>query len=514
MKKTLFIKNAAVLTVASLVLRFAGIVFKIFLAKKIGASGIGLYGLVFSLYLVASAGTTSGLPVAVTRLVSESGGRENKNYESILSAAFRLNLIVSLVTGAVLFFGADFLAARFIGDIRGSFSLKILAFSVVFTGLGAVIRGYFIARRKAWPNAISLIAEQAIRIGFVLFALNIASGKGLHKTVAAVFLGDTAAQIVSCCYLYIRYRIDKRRIKPSSPCPRPLRRIFDISFPITAGKYLNSFLRAAENVLVPRALSRFSKSGALALFGMIKGMTLPILFFPSVLLNAVSTLLVPEMSEAALARRTTTVRLAVEQVICAALTVGFIFSAIFAAAGYKVGFLLYKSGDVGFLITALSPIVPLMYVDSLCDGLLKGLNQQKFTFRLSVSDSVLRLIFIYPVLSRFGIKGFIAIMYVSNLFTALLNTRRLLKISGARVDPQKTVVSPLLSAFCVTLLTKIVLDFFTLPDLVYIILLCAVSMLSYLLLLIHFDCINFWITGRMRAHKKYAPKTIARSLIK
>ena len=71
MKKTLFIKNAAVLTLTSLAFRLAGIVFKVWLAKKIGADGIGLYGLVFSLYTVAAAGTASGLPVAVTRLVSE-----------------------------------------------------------------------------------------------------------------------------------------------------------------------------------------------------------------------------------------------------------------------------------------------------------------------------------------------------------------------------------------------------------------------------------------------------------
>ena len=514
MKKTLFIKNAAVLTATSLVLRFAGIAFKVWLAKRIGADGIGLYGLVFSLYAVAAAGTSSGLPVAVTRLVAGSGGAEKTSCSPVVSAAFRLNLIISFVTGAVFFFCADFFAASIVGDPRAALSVRVLALSVVFMGVGAVIRGYFIARRNTYPGAVSLILGQAVRIGFVLLALEITKGADLHISCAAVFSGDCAAETVSCLYLYLRYRFDLKKSEGVCRPPHALHRLFAISLPITAGKYLNSILRAAENMLVPRALKRFSQKGALAIFGMIKGMALPILFFPSVLLGAVSTLLIPEMSEAAGGRRILAVRSAVEQVICAALTVGFLFSAIFAAAGHKLGGLLYGSSDVGFLLCALAPIVPFMYLDSLCDGLLKGLNQQNFTFCVSVIDSAARLAVVFPTVSRFGVNGFIVMMYISNLFTALLNARRLIKISGAAPDMQKTVFTPLLTAFCVTLSVKVLLDAFALADLVYIILLSLISAAAYILLMIHFKCIYLIIPGRMRTHKRYAAKTSTASLTK
>ncbi|MBO4733326.1 MAG: oligosaccharide flippase family protein [Clostridia bacterium] len=514
MKKTLFVKNAAVLTATSLLLRFAGIIFKVWLAKRIGADGMGLYGLVFSLYAVAAAGTASGLPIAVTRLIAETGEGERQNGKAILSAAFGLNLVISTVIGGVLFFGAKFFAGRIIGDLRAALSIKVLAFSVVFMGIGAVIRGYFIARRNAYPGAISLVLEQGVRIGLVLVALRITKGAALGVTCAAVFLGDTAAEIISCLYLYLRYKADIRRLRPSPRRSKITGRLFSISLPITSGKYLNSILRAGENMLVPRALKRFSGKGALAIFGMIKGMALPVLLFPSVLLGAVSTLLVPEMSEAAGKRRILVVRAAVRDVISAALTVGFIFSAIFAAAGYKIGGLLYGNADVGFLLCAIAPIVPLMYVDGLCDGLLKGLNQQNFTFKISVFDSAARLALVFPVVSRFGVKGFIVIMYLSNLFTALLNVHRLIKISGAALNVQKSVLTPVLCAFCVTLLTKVILDFFLLSDLIYIILISAISIGVYGLLLVHFDCINFLSIGRMRTHKKCAAKTTAASLTK
>ena len=514
MKKTLFVKNAAVLTATSLLLRFAGIIFKVWLAKKIGADGIGLYGLVFSLYTVAAAGTASGLPVAVTRLTAESGTDKKAVNKSVVASAFRLNLIVSAVTGAIFFFGAKFFSERIIGDPRAAFSIRILAFSVVFMGIGAVIRGFFIARRNAWPGAVSQLLGQGVRIGLVLLALFFTKGADLSVTCAAVFSGDAAAEILSCVYLYLRYRHELKKHTPAPLRERAFRRLFSISLPITSGKYLNSILRAAENMLVTRALAVFSEKGALAVFGMIKGMALPVLFFPSVLLSAVSTLLIPEISEAAGKRRILAVRSTVEQVLCAALSVGFIFSAIFASAGYKIGALLYDSADVGFLLCALAPIVPLMYVDSLCDGLLKGLNQQNFTFRVSVIDSAARLLAVFPVVSHFGVKGFIMIMYFSNLFTAILNVRRLIKISNAAVNSQKTVLIPVLCAFCVTLFTKVLLDFLSLPDLVYIILLSLISAAVYTALVVHFDCINFISAGRIRTHKKYAAKTTAASLIK
>lgn len=517
MSKTVFVKNAAVLTVSSIILRFVGIIFKVWLAGRIGSEGVGLYQLVFSLFVLAGAFTQSGLPTAVTRLVAgETALGSRDGVGKIMSLTFRINLILSAVTAVVLFFGAELLGTLIIADSRAALSIRIISVSVFFMGVSSVIRGYFIARRKAAPGAFSQLLEQVIRIAVILFAIRFVKGGNLAAACAAVFLGDTLAEVFSCIYLVLRYRFDIKHLKCGDTRHerQPLKKIIEISFPLTAGRYLNSLLRTAENMLVPRALYKYSKKGALSLFGMIKGMALPILFFPSVILNAVSTLLIPEMSEAAEKHRTSLVRSAVEEIIYYAAIVGFIFSAVFAAAGYQIGLLLYKSADVGFLLTALSPIVPLMYVDSLCDGLLKGLNQQNFTFRVSVCDSAIRLIFVYPVLIRFGIGGFIGIMYFSNLLTCFLNVNRLIKISGATLDTKKTVLIPVSTAFTATLVIKAVLSFFAFPNLVYIILLTVTSVSVYFVILAHFDCINLSTFGRIRTHKKYAPAKIRASLIK
>ena len=168
------------------------------------------------------------------------------------------------------------------------------------------------------------------------------------------------------------------------------------------------------------------------------------------------------------------------------------FAAVFLVCGYRIGNLLYKSADVGFLLTALSPIVPLMYLDSVCDGILKGLDQQLFTFRTAIIDSLLRIGMIVFMLPRWGIWGFITVMYISNLLTCMLNVRRLLKCSNAHIPLCRNFIIPLLASLTIVLLADCFLSALThLPNLVYIILLCVISIASYSLLLLLFGTVTF-----------------------
>lgn len=491
MKKTVFIKNAMILTVSALILRFAGIIFKVWLAKLIGSEGIGLYQLVFSVYILVATFATSGISTAVTRLVAEETALGSKKGSlKILRRSIELSLLIAVLSITVVFFGAEFIAEKFLGDLRAVPALKILPFSLPFMAVSSCIRGYFIARRKATPTAIAQLCEQAIRIILVVVLVKAFIKKGIAVCCGVVMLGDVISEFIGCLILFLNFIFDSKKLNNLKGREHPpykiVKKIMGISAPITSGRYLNSLLRTAENILVPKNLAKFpvSTSSALSQFGMIKGMALPILFFPSAILNSVSTLLIPEMSEAAAKKQKRIVENGTKKILKLTSLISFIFAAIFFVAGDKIGFLIYKDNTVGFLLKALSPIVPLMYLDSISDGILKGLDQQKYTFFTAVSDSSLRILLIITTLRFSGLKGFIVIMYFSNLFTCLLNVRRLLKISGAKFKFLYEIILPLISAITVTLLASTFLNIFAIQNvLVYIILICGISLPFYLLLL-------------------------------
>lgn len=498
MKKTVFIKNALILTASSLILRFVGIIFKVWLAKIIGSEGIGLYQLVFSVYVLASTFAISGISTAVTRLIAEELALgSKKGCFKILRRAIALTLIIAFVSVLILFFGAEFIAKKFLGDIRALPALKILPLSLPFIGVTSCIRGYFIARRKASPNALSQIFEQAVRILIIAFLINKFIDKGLPFSCFAVILGDGAAEILSCLALGLFYLADRKNLNGLSGRKHPpfsiIKQILHISVPITSGRYLNTLLRTAENLLVPKNLAKFKGSGdkALSQFGMIKGMALPILFFPSAMLNSISTLLIPEISEATALNQKGIVRTATANILKITSLIGFLFGSIFFVCGKEIGFLIYNDADVGFLLKALSPIVPLMYLDSISDGILKGLDQQSFTFRTSIADSLSRIALILIMLPKMGLWGFIIIMYFSNLLTCLLNVGRLSKVSEARLQFKNEIFFPL----CLSLISTLLCDTLLfklkhLSVLFYVLFLCLFSSVLYLIMLFFFKILK------------------------
>ena len=498
MKKTKFIKNALILTASSLILRFAGIVFKVWAASLIGSEGIGLYQLVFSVYILVATFASSGISTAVTRLLAEElvlG--KNKSVNKILLRSIELTLIIAIISAATVYFGAEYIAIHMLEDARAIPALKIMPFSLPFMGVTSCLHGYFIARRKITPNAVSQLFEQTIRIVLVVVLLKRFAAKGLAFCCSVILFGDVAAEALGCIMLWINFICDRNKLKLLNGREKLpyviIRKILHISLPITSGRYLNTALRTAENLLVPKNLAKYKFNGenALSQFGMIKGMALPILFFPSTLLNSISTLLIPEIAEAVATNRKGLVRSATKNILKLTAVISFVFAAIFFTAGKQIGLLIYKSEDVGNLLKALSPIVPLMYLDSISDGILKGLDQQFFSFRTSVSDSVIRIIFILLLLPQLGLNGFIIIMYASNLLTCLLNICRLIKISKAKLNLLSEIVLPLVSALCIVLLTNAGLSIFMKTDgLVYIIFECIISMPLYILLLFLFGTIT------------------------
>ncbi len=492
MKKTVFIKNAFILTACSLFLRFLGIIFKVWLANKIGSEGIGLYQLVFSVYVLASTFASSGISTAVTRLVAEELALGSKNgVIKILKRAIELTLIIAFLSLGIIYFGANPISKHLLCDLRAVSALKILAFSLPFMGVSSCIRGYFIAQRRVAPNVLTQLLEQAVRIGLIVTLIGSFAGKGLSACCFAVLLGDMAAEAVSCLCLIAVFLRDKRKLLSLSGRKNPpygvAKRILHICLPITGGRYLNSLLRTAENLLVPKNLAKYSKGGqnALSQFGMIKGMALPILFFPSAILNSVGMLLIPEISEAVAKNNHLLVSNTCKKILKLTSLLGFVFGAVFFVAGEEIGYLIYKDVSVGRLLKYLSPIVPLMYLDSISDGILKGLDQQGFTFRTAITDSLLRIILILAFLPKTGLTGFIIIMYISNLLTCLLNVGRLLRVSKIKITLAFDILLPLFCAVFVTLLADILIrQLPSIGTLVYIILLCLLTLPVYLFLLV------------------------------
>ncbi|MCL2488974.1 MAG: oligosaccharide flippase family protein, partial [Oscillospiraceae bacterium] len=394
----------------------------------------------------------AGISTAVTRMVTdELACGSAQSVRRVLSRAVQLSVVIGIASAAVIYLAADAISLYWIKDIRAAQALKALTVGLPFMGISSCFKGYFVARRRISGASRAQLLEQAVRIGVIMLIIDRFAGMGLASACLAVMIADTVAEISSCVYLAAGYLLDKRRLtcsgNPAAKAPA-MKKLLGIAAPITAGRYLNTTLRTIENILVPDCLARFllSKEQGLSQFGMLKGMAMPLLFFPSSFLSALSMLLVPEISEAAALKQKKRVNTAVVRTLHLTLTASALIGCIFFVFSDELGRLFYKSPEVGFLLKVLAPLLPVMYLESVIDGILKGLNQQVSSLIYSFTDSVIRIVLIVLLVPAFGMPGFLFVMVISNLLTSLLNLHRLLKVTEQKMQWYRWVTGPLLAA--------------------------------------------------------------------
>ena len=447
--KRKFYLNTAVMTGCSLVLRLMGIVFRIFISNHVGAEGMGLYQLVLSIHILGSTFATGGLTTAITRLVGERLVHgDTKGVGKLLKTGNILSLVCGGLSALLLLLGAPLIGV-WLGDSRAAPAVAVCGLGLPFMGVSCCVQGYFLARRKAGPPCLAQLTEQIVRIAAIGGMLTTLWDGSLEQACVIIILGDGLAEAVNCLFLMCAYRRERTAVKNgSTPSQKALKPLLNIAVPLTGSRYVATGLRTIENTLVPTRLALCTGSNALALagFGAVKGMALPLIFFPSALLMTLTGLLVPELSDAhALGQRRQVSRL-VEQALHVTLPAAVLVGGLFTLLGKELGRFLYSDDLVGLLLQVLGPLTPVMYLDSVATGMLKGLGQQVHAFWYSVADSVVRIALIWWLLPLYGLAGFLFVMLVSNLLTCLLNTGRLLEVSGARLRWGCWLLRPLLAA--------------------------------------------------------------------
>ena len=301
-----YFKNAALLTGSDVVLRLAGMGLRIWLANALGGAGMGLYQLVLAVYGLFVTLATAGISVAATRLLTEELSRDKAAARGMLVRLVLAGLGLGGLAMAAQLATAGLAAKWWLGDVRAAAALRTSALGLPWMAISAVLRGFFLARRRVEPNVLSQLAEQTVRIAAVVWALSRTQGWPDGSRCALVLAATALSEAVSTALMALFYRREAARCFGST-APRPpreaSRRLWDILWPVEGGRALSSALHTAENMLVPACLAVYlaasgGRTAALEQYGTLKGMALPLLNFPFGLLGSLAVLLMPEITQA------------------------------------------------------------------------------------------------------------------------------------------------------------------------------------------------------------------------
>ena len=286
------LRSSLLLTASGIIAKTIDFVFRAYYSQRLGAEGMGIFSLVFSVHGIMLTFATCGLGTAVSKTVSEQYAMHNysgirKAMRLSFSTVFALSFMIIL---AVYLF-SDKIAASFLGEPRCARSLVFLSPSIMFMGISYCIKGYFYASRKVLRPASSEFLEQAVKISVISALLKRWLPLGIERGCEAVFLGLSIGEMSSCLYLLLLYTADIRRIECRSAEGRMGAALARIALPITLSSLISSFLRAQEDVWIVSGLCRYglSRRAALCGYGNIHGMVMPLIVFPLTLLSSFLT---------------------------------------------------------------------------------------------------------------------------------------------------------------------------------------------------------------------------------
>ena len=408
--------------------------FNIFISNTIGEEAIGLFSLVISVYTFGITLASAGINISATRVVAEE--LACKNEVGAKKAARRcifFSLIFSICASLIFFIFADFITIHCLHNRISKNVIYLICIALPFISMSSAINGYFTAVRRVYKNAFAKFFEEFVKITCTAILLKSFMPDGIDYACYALIFADVISEITSFLHLYILYIRDKRgsliesRYKDLDSYNR---RILRIAVPVALTSYLRSGLSTIKQLIIPSSLKKsgMNSSNSLIAYGIVNGMTMPIIMFPVSLITSFSILLIPEFSRYYTQEKYQKIK----SVSSFLLICTFIFSVIVAIFIFvfsdELSNLIYHKTEIAKYLRLLSPLIIIMYLDIVIDSILKGLDAQVDVMVVNIFDCLISIAFIYFLVPILGFSGYIISIFISEVIDFSLSGHRLLKI--------------------------------------------------------------------------------------
>lgn len=462
MKKNSFIYSTLILIIANFSVRFLGFIYKILLSRLLGSEGIGLFQLVFHVFLVVITVTSSGIPLAVSKITAQKKSLGNYNEcRKTLFAGITLGLALSIILCILTFNNIEFIIRYVIKSEKLRNSLLVLIPAIPLVTLSSIFRSYFYGLKNVLPSANAQIVEQFLRVFFVIGLLYILEPENLMVSVMIAAVGIGVGEIGGLILLVFKYRSYssyslKNGVKKSHSAGLTslLGKIIVISFPITIAKLVSVLLQSVNMFLVPQRLqvAGYSFEQAVKTFGEVVGMTMPLLFLPFIVTSAFVVNLIPSISAENTLIKSPNNSTSIGHKSILSLRVALLISIptafIFFFFSAPICSFLYNKPSVGIYLRYLSFSVIFLSLHHIIGGILHGLGKQVITTINYLIGMSINLICIYNLVSipRFGINGFIIGFITASFIIFFLNLSALRYFMKLKIKVINYIVNPIISS--------------------------------------------------------------------
>ncbi|WP_224749569.1 stage V sporulation protein B [Polycladospora coralii] len=448
MNKQSFLHGTLILVGAGFLTKILGFIYRIALSRIIGDEGMGLFQMAFPILIFTIVVTTAGLPVAISKLVSEAEAKgESHRIRSILIVSIVIVFITSITVTALVLITAPLIASTLLTDARAIYSLLGIAPIIPIIAISSIFRGYFQGRQNMSPYAISTIIEQMVRIFTVLLLAHYLLPFGIEYAAAGAMIGMVIGEFTGMFYLLYSFKKDPTRpvlnlgkrnarsrlsaMAHIKTLKKTLSDLLRLALPVTASRLVGSFAYAIEPIVVAQslALAGITASATTALYGQLEGMAVPIVFFPAFITYALSVSLVPAVSEAAAQNQHHLVEYRLQQALRLSLVVGAPCSLLIYFLAEPLSILLFKQSEVAHLMQIMAPFAILYYLQGPLSSVLQGLDRAPAAMKNTIIGALIKTALIFVLASRpeLGIDGVALAVNAGIIIVTILHFISILK---------------------------------------------------------------------------------------
>lgn len=430
MSKKTIIKGTLILTLTGIATKLLGFYNRIFLTRLIGVKELGIYQLIFPIYMLAFSFCCQGIATSLTKQVSYYIGRKRKkDTKNIFKLALFSSFLLSIITFFIVNFFSYQISKYLLKNTDCHELLQIISLAIPFISVKGCINSYFVGMDMPQYQGMSHFIEQIIRIGstYILSCLWVSDTITAKVAVIAVVTGEISVSLLSV-YWYHRYtkKCNKHpKHEKSKISSELIRHFFKDAVPITSTGLMLTIFSSLESIILPSMLFKYylSSDTALEIYGIITGIVIPFLLLPSTITTSLSTMLLPAVSYANAQQSTLKIKKTIQYSVTFCFVLGLATCAGYLLLGKWICIFAFKSETAGAFLEKMCYLCPLIYISGNMSAILNGLDKAFLNLMFNVSSIAIRIIFTFTLVPHFGIKAYIGGMTLSylvlNLFLGL-----------------------------------------------------------------------------------------------
>lgn len=467
-KRGSFVKQAAILASAGILVRFLGFVYRLPLTNMIGDEGNAIYSAGYYIYTFLLILSSAGLPAAISKLVSERLAlRQYRNAHHVFQAALIVSVSMGLFFSVILFVFSDRIAV-ISGIPESSYCVKTLAPTLLIVAVMSAYRGYFQGMNTMVPTAISQIIEQIFNAFFSVYLAYVFLGlyipEGMTKNIPLGAAGGTmgtgvgaAAGLVVVVFSYMLIRpILNRRVKR---CHQPVEisrkeavgMVLQTAWPIIAGTAVFSITNLIDMSMVMRILESISYTHdeAKALYGQLSGKYVTLTTLPVSISTAIATAVLPSIAASVKLKEKKQVRKKMDLTYRISMIISVPAAVGIGALGTQIITMLFPSAsEGGSLLTVGAASIIFLALCQTSTGILQGIGRIKVPVVGALLGAVAKVILNVVLISRPSLNIYGAVLSTTGcyLVAAVFDVAMLSRYTGTKFDITDCFLKPIIGS--------------------------------------------------------------------